>query len=239
VRVAALYDTHGNLPALEAVLTEVAREGVDAIVSGGDVVWGAQPAECLERLVAVGARFVRGNADRDVLTGDDEIDRFCNARLSDEQKELVAAWPTTIELDLDLGHVVFCHATPRSDEEIVTPRTPEEVVAETLADVVADLVVCGHTHVQFDRRVPGVPRLVNAGSVGMPYEGDPAARWALIGAKVELHRTAYDVGEAIAAARSSGLPQVERIVGNALEGRLGPDDAASWFEAQRVAAHGS
>ncbi|MBA3376527.1 MAG: metallophosphoesterase family protein [Actinobacteria bacterium] len=236
MRVAVLNDIHGNLPALEAVLAEVEHEGVDAIVSGGDVVWGPLPAECLELLVARGAHFVRGNADRDVLTGQDEVDRFCAPLLNEGQMAHVGAWPLTVELDVDdVGRVLFCHATPRSDEEIVTKVTPDSVIAELLSDVTADLVVCGHTHVQFDRAVTGAPRLVNAGSVGMPYEGDPDARWALLGPDIELRRTPYDVEAAIAELVATGMPGVERIVVRALRGEVAPDDAVRFFESQRGA----
>jgi len=236
VRVAVLNDIHGNLPALEAVLAEVEHEGIDVIVSGGDVVWGPLPAECLELLVARGAHFVRGNADRDVLTGKDEVDRFCAPLLNDEQTARVGAWPLTVELSVnDVGRVLFCHATPRSDDEIVTKATPDRVVAELLGDVTADLVVCGHTHVQFDRAVTGAPRLVNAGSVGMPYEGDSDARWALLGPDIELRRTPYDVEAAIAELVATGMPGVERIVVRALRGEVAPDDAVRFFENQRGA----
>ena len=240
MRVAALYDIHGNLPALEAVLTEVDREGVDAIVCGGDVLWGPMPAECLDVLLERDALFIRGNADRDVVAGDDEIDRYCSARLGEAQKALVADWPLTVELELlGSGRVLFCHATPRSDDEIVTRNTPDEAVAEVLAGVEADLVVCGHTHVQFDRHPSGSPRLVNAGSVGMPYEGDPDARWVLFGPQLEFRRTTYDVEDAISAILATGMPQAERIVVNALQGGVGAEDAVSFFETQRVAPDGA
>lgn len=236
MRVAVLNDIHGNLPALEAVLAEVDREGVDAIVCGGDVVWGPLPVECLELLVARGALFVRGNADRDVLEGEDEVDRFCAPLLSDDQRARVGAWPLTVELEVrEVGRVLFCHATPRSDDEIVTKATPDPAVAEVLRGVSADLVVCGHTHVQFDRAVSGAPRLVNAGSVGMPYEGDPDARWALLGPGVELRRTPYDVEAAIAEIVATGMPGVERIVVRALRGEVSPDEAVRFFESQRGA----
>ena len=160
-RVAALYDVHGNLPALEAVLAEAA--GVDLIVVGGDVVGGAFPAETIERLRAEGdrVRWLRGNAEREL-----------------------------VELP-GLGHVLFCHATPHNDLDMVTPLTPDERLRRILEGVRADVVVAGHTHVQENRRV-GAVRWVNAGSVGMPYEDGPGASWALLGPDVELRRTEYD-----------------------------------------------
>jgi putative phosphoesterase len=234
VRVAALYDVHGNLPALESVLAEVERERVDAIVCGGDVVWGPLPAECLERFRGVGAQFVRGNADRDVVSGDDEIDRYAASLLTDEQRAFVAAWPLSLELEIDgLGGVLFCHATPRADDDIVTRDTPDEAVAEAIAGVDVDLVVVGHTHVQFDRQVAGAPRLVNAGSVGMPYEGDADARWLLLGPDVAFRRTTYDVDSAIRTILTTEMPRAERLVDNALRGKIGPEEAVRTFESRR------
>ncbi len=121
----------------------------------------------------------------------------------------------------------------------MTRDTPDDAVAEALAGVEADLVVCGHTHVQFDRRPLGSPRLVNAGSVGMPYEGDPDARWALLGKELEFRRTTYDVKDAISAILRTGMPQAERIVVNALQGGVDPDEAVSFFESQRADLHGT
>ena len=232
--LALLYDIHGNLPALQAVLDEVEREDVDTIVSGGDVVWGPMPLECLERLRTMDAQFVRGNADRDVVGGDDPIDRFAAGRLTDEQSIFLASWPLSLEFDVDgVGRVLFCHATPRSDEEIVTRLTPDDEVAEILAGMETRCVVVGHTHVQFDRHVPGSPRLVNAGSVGMPYEGDPDARWALLGPDVELRKTPYDIEAAIAKIEATAMPQAERMVENALRGRISAEEATSFWEDQR------
>jgi len=182
MRVAALYDIHGNLAALEAVLGELAHDPPDAIVVGGDVLWGPYQAECVELLRRLGALLLAGNCERDVLYGDSDGDRWCRARLDADLLTSVACWPATVELDVaGLGHVLFCHATPRSDDEIITRLTPDVAVAEALAGAGADVVVCGHVHVQVDRAVPGAPRLVNAGSVGMPLEGKQGAFWARLG----------------------------------------------------------
>jgi putative phosphoesterase len=198
LRVAALYDIHGNLPALEAVLAEV---DADVVVVGGDTVAGPAPAETLERLRSLDAdvRFIRGNADREVYEerqglAPPEVMDFVRARLSPEQIDFLRSLPLT----LSMGRVLFCHATPRSDEEILTRISPDERWREALAGVDAEVVVCGHTHVQFDRQV-GEIRLVNAGSVGMPYADEPGAYWALLdGTDVELRHTrcqAPDVSE--------------------------------------------
>jgi putative phosphoesterase len=218
LRIAALYDIHGNLPALEAVLAEVEREGVERLVCGGDLLSQPFPGECLERLRALGdaVSFVRGNAD----VGDEPA--FADT---------VATWPLTVELDVDgLGRVLFCHGSPRSDEEILTRISPDERVIEALAGVEADVVVCGHTHVQFDRVVAG-RRLVNAGSVGLPYEGRPGAFWALLGPGVELRRTAYDVEPMIAGLEALGDPAALDRVGW-LRDPPDPDEVSAYFESQ-------
>jgi predicted phosphodiesterase len=117
------------------------------------------------------------------------------ARLSAAAVSFLRALPLAETVEVDgLGSVLFCHATPRNDEEIFTRDSPEDAWAEALAGVDAGVVVCGHTHVQFDRRIGDI-RLVNAGSVGMPYEDAPGAYWALLGPDVELRRTEYRPGD--------------------------------------------
>jgi predicted phosphodiesterase len=180
MRVAALYDVHGNLPALEAVLADVASAGVVEIVVGGDVLWGPLQVECVATLRSAGARFLAGNCERDVLQPTGEVDHWCSRRLSGETRSFVETWPQTIEEVIQgLNRVVFCHATPRDVDEILTTLTPDDDVRGSLVDVEADVVVCGHTHVQFDRTVDDT-RVVNAGSVGFPHEAEPAARARLL-----------------------------------------------------------
>jgi putative phosphoesterase len=195
VRVAALYDIHGNLPALDAVLGEV---DADVIVVGGDFALGPWPAETVERLRSLDGdvRFIRGNADRELVQEEPglapaELMEPVRAQLSAEQLEFLRSLPLTVTIERTL----FCHATPRNDEEIFTRDSPDERWAAALAGVDADIVVCGHTHVQFDRRIGDV-RLVNAGSIGMPYEREPGAYWAVLdGDDVELRRTEYTPGD--------------------------------------------
>jgi putative phosphoesterase len=191
LRVAALYDVHGNLPALETVLAEVPDDA--EIVVGGDVAAGPFPHETLERLRGLGprVRWVRGNADRELTPGEEGhappgVLEWVRSRLSAEEIEFLWALSTTVRLD----GVLYCHATPRDDTPIFTEITPEGRVAPHFADVDADLVVCGHTHMQFDREIAGI-RVINAGSVGMAYEDEPGAYWALLGPDVEFRRTAY------------------------------------------------
>jgi predicted phosphodiesterase len=225
--VAALYDVHGNLPALESVLADPRCAAADAIVSGGDVCAGPFPVEAFDLLERHATHFVRGNADR-------ELRGWPSERLSPVQLETLRAWPTTVTLDVDgLGEVVFCHGSPRSDDEILTRITPVEVLDDACGG--AALVVGGHTHVQYDRTTPR-SRIVNAGSVGMPYEGRTAAYWLLLGPEVELVSTEYDVEAAVAAIRDTDYPEPDR--GNFLESLLEPhsaEEATSVFEAQRGA----
>jgi predicted phosphodiesterase len=220
VRVAALYDVHGNLPALAAVLEEVDALGVDAIVCGGDVASGPMPAESLDAFRARGARFVRGNADRVLeLRGANDGETWVRARywvadrLGEERLAFLAGLPLDLTLDVDgLGPVRFYHGAPGSDEITITRLTPDERLRGLLAGLDERVVVCGHTHVQFDRVVDGT-RVVNAGSVGAPYEAEPAVYWALIGPDVELRRTDYDIEATVDAIRATGYPRAEDIVG--------------------------
>jgi predicted phosphodiesterase len=237
VQVAALYDVHGNLPALEAVLAELEREGgADEIVVGGDVLWGPMQSECLELLQEVGATFVSGNCERAVLNPDSDADRWCNERLVERERVFVASWPLVVERDINgLGPVVFCHATPRDDEAILTRITPDTAVAAALAGIDASVVVCGHTHVQFDRQVPDGPRLVNAGSVGLPYEGVQGAFWALLGPGIDLRSTAYDVELSLAQLREKGFPGFDEIFARSHQGKVAAGDATAEFESRRGA----
>jgi predicted phosphodiesterase len=209
VRVAALYDVHGNLPALEAALAAARERGADTIVFGGDLAWGPLPAETVAAIRAVGgARHVRGNADREVAGAlvDDEVTRHAVAALDNEARAWLGALPAAQMVAVDgLGPVRFVHGSPRSDEETITAATPSERVAEMLAGVAEPVVVCGHTHAQFDR-VVGATRVVNAGSVGLPF-GAPGAHWVLLGPDVDLVVTPYDTAAAGAAFRAAGAPQ--------------------------------
>ena len=213
-RVAALYDVHGNLPALEAVLAEL---DADVIVVGGDVAAGPWPAETLLRLRGLGerVRWIRGNADRELAVPSppkeggppQEVMEWTRAKLSGDDLQFLGALPLTEMLDLDgVGRVLFCHATPRSDEELLTRISDEELWRAALADVDADVVVCGHTHVQFDRTVDGL-RVVNAGSVGMPYEAEAGAYWLELGPDVVHRRTGYDIAATAAAIAATGWPE--------------------------------
>ena len=226
-RVAAIYDIHGNLPALEAVLDELRGAGVELVVVGGDVLPGPMPRETLDRLfdLDLPMQFIRGNGDRIVLeehagkapAGLPEAIRATvrwNAeQLSPADVRRISAWPETLRVDVQgVGQVLFCHATPRNDTEIFTRNTAEDRLLPIFEPTGASVVVCGHTHMQFDRMI-GRARVVNAGSVGMPY-GDPAAYWLLLGPGVELRRTSYDLERAAERVRATTYPQAGEFANN-------------------------
>lgn len=201
---------------------------MDGVVVGGDVIAGPMPEETLAllRALAVPTYFVRGNAESEVLahlvgadagsSGAAVVARWVAARLSPESARFVAGWPATVRLTLGgLGGVLFCHATPGSDTEVFTRLTAEARLQRLFGGVDAAVVVCGHTHMAFDRSVAGV-RIVNAGSVGMPY-GQPGAHWLLLDGSpaagpagtLEFRRSSYDLAEAAGRIRHSAYPQAE------------------------------
>jgi predicted phosphodiesterase len=217
VRVAALYDVHGARAALEAVLAEVEREGVDAIVFGGDLFLGPQPAETAALVRTVDASFVRGNCDR-------EPDDWTRSKLDHETLAWSQGWPLTVELD----GVLYCHAAPKDDmRPILTDASPPERFDQALDGVDDRLVVAGHTHMQFRRG-----RWVNAGSVGWPQEDDVAAFWALVSVDAEFRRTAFDVELAASEILASGWPDAESFVAENIRTPPSRAEATAWFESQ-------
>jgi len=202
--VAALYDIHGNLAALEAVLADVPDDAT--IVIGGDVcAGGEQPAETLARLRSLGDRvaWLRGNADRELYPGEEglappEVIEEARSRLSEDEIEFLHELPETQLVD----GVLYCHASPRNDVDIFTERTPGERIAFLFEGLDVPTVVCGHTHTQYERTVAGV-RIVNAGSVGMPYEEEPGAYWLL---DLARRRTPYD-GAGLKASREEAVAE--------------------------------
>lgn len=209
-KVAVLSDVHGVLPVLEAVLAEPEVAGADLVVVTGDHASGPQPVAVLDRLTALGQRvlLVRGNADRELvaLTRGEHVDipddvvPWAAAQLTSDHIALLAGLPHPVTVDVEgFGSVVFCHGTPRDDEEVVLVDTRLERWEEAFADLPHEVstVVCGHTHMPFVRLV-NRRLVVNPGSVGMPY-GRPGGHWALLrSGSVSLHRTAVDVEEMIA-----------------------------------------
>lgn len=202
-RVAAVADVHGNLPALQAVMGEIEAAAPDLVVFCGDVALGFLEAETIDylRSLKLPKRFVTGNCDRDMAA----------AGLPDpERARFLATFEPAVEVDVDgLGPVLFCHGSPRSEDEILTEASPPDAYAEALEGVAARIVIGGHTHMQFARPV-GDRLFVNAGSVGRPY-GEPGAFWALLGPSVVLRHTLYDLDRA--ADRLSGTAWAEHAAG--------------------------
>jgi predicted phosphodiesterase len=223
---------------LEAVLAELGD--VDAVLIGGDAVSGPQPAETLELLRSLDrpTHWVRGNGERalgpdgaDAVIGEaEEALRFTASQLSEEDRRELSQLPGTLVLELDgLGETLFCHASPRNDLDIVTPGTPESRF-ETLLDGVSQrVVVAGHTHMQDDRAVQGV-RWINPGSVGMPYEGEVAAFWAILGPGVEFRRSPFDVERSAEALLSSGWPEAAAFVEENVRAAVPREDVVTLFE---------
>lgn len=224
MRVAAIYDIHGNLPALEAVLQEIRQAEVDLVVVGGDVLPGPMPQETLSCLrdLDLPVQLIRGNGDREVLaqmagteTGDipesfREVMRWVAQQIHPEHQRWIASWPETLRVEIrGLGEVLFCHATPRSDTEIFTRLTPEDRLLSIFEGLNVPAVICGHSHMQFDRTIAGV-RVVNAGSVGMPF-GEPGAYWLLLGPSIELRHTPYDLPQAAERIRNTQYPQAQEF----------------------------
>jgi predicted phosphodiesterase len=248
MRIATLCDIHGNLPALEAVLAEVELLDVDAIVVGGDVVPGPFMAETVDRLRTLGdrARFVMGNGDREVVeafdaglrpedAGEGEGARrftaWCAGRIDRSHRDFLAAFEPVVSLPVDdVGPVLFCHGSPRSDMEIITQVTPPERLRPMLEGVAEATVVCGHTHHQFALGADG-RTVLNAGAVGMPYQGAAAAFWLLLGPDVQMRRTDYDIDGALEALRATGAPDIDEIM--LQESLIDParaEDVARFFE---------
>ena len=224
MRAAALYDIHGNLPALESVLEELQHVTVDRIIVGGDVLSGPMQVECIERLQAlsVPVHYLMGNSDREVIAarhGNEnkklppfakEMLRWSARQLAPDHEHWIASWPKTVTLQIPpLGTVHFCHATPRDDNEIFVAWTDEVLLLPIFDVAKADVVVCGHTHMQFDRMV-GETRVVNAGSIGMPF-GPPGADWLLLGPGIELRHTDYNRDGAGRRIADTGFPNASEF----------------------------
>jgi len=179
------------------------------------------PRETLDALLNLDlpVQFISGNGDREVLSRMRGIEtgavpepfreaiRWSGEQIADHEA-LLDSWPLTLRVQVPgVGDVLFCHATPRNDTEIFTRRTSEDRLLPIFDDVNAALVVCGHTHMQFDRTI-GSTRVVNAGSVGMPF-CEPGAYWLLLDPDVRLRRTSYDLERAAQRIRASAYPQAE------------------------------
>jgi predicted phosphodiesterase len=225
MRIAAIYDIHANLSALEAVLQEIRQVKVDCVIVGGDVLPGPLPCETIQCLLDldIPAQFIHGNGDREVLAQMSGVEtdwyrtapelwrepvRWTAQQLDAQHQRLLGGWPPTRHVEIPgLGDVLFCHATPRNDTETFTRLTPDDRLLPIFEGLGASVVVCGHTHMQFDRMV-GTTRVVNAGSVGMPF-GEPGADWLLLNPEVQLRHIRFDLARAADRIRSTTYPQAE------------------------------
>jgi len=222
MKVAALYDIHGMPWALEAVLAEVEAERFDAIVLGGDYLYGPYPCETVARVRSLAAHVLRGNCE-------DLAEEWERAELAPGD----LAWLQSLPLSATVDGVVYCHATPASNTPITTAITPEEDVRRTFAGI-AGTVVIGHSHHQFDRSF-GDLRLVNAGSVGMAYEGDVAAFWLVVeDGEPRFRRTPFDVARAVDAVRRSAWPHAREFADENLVEVVERDAAIAQLESRRT-----
>ena len=241
MRVAALFDIHANLPALDAVLNEVRAAEVDHIVLGGDVLPGPMPRETLARLqtLDVPVAAIHGNGELGMLAqlaAADPSDvtywgttsgavlpekyrewvRWNARQLRADEASLLAAWPKTCRMHVpEIGDVLFCHGTPTSETDAFTRLTPEDVLLPVFDGLGVPLIVCGHTHMQFDRTI-GSTRVVNAGSVGYPF-GRTGADWLLLGPDVQLRHTAYDLSAAADRIRATPFPGAQEFADTILQ----------------------
>jgi diadenosine tetraphosphatase ApaH/serine/threonine PP2A family protein phosphatase len=214
---ALLYDIHGNLPALEAVVADARSAGAGEFALGGDyALFGAFPLESVARLRELDAIWIRGNTDRWLedpsdTPGGDLIERslaHCREALAGVAQELASLPPTAL-----VDGALICHASPRSDMRSFMPAA-SETDAELLAEDDPDVIVFGHTHLQF-RRPSGRHTLVNPGSVGLPFDGDRRAAYALWhgGGDFELRRVEYDSDAYAAEVRE----RMGGVLGNAVD----------------------
>jgi predicted phosphodiesterase len=208
-----LYDIHGNLPALAAVVAEAEREGVDAWLLGGDYAahcpW---PLETLELLRSLpGSTWIRGNNER--WLREPPLDRPEVMEVVEASESGIGAeegWQYSLQAGVELDGVLYVHGSPFSDVDSFAPQ-PEEGEERMLLDVRDRIVVFGHSHQQFRRQGPNGTDLLNPGSVGMPLDGDARGAWAvrLDDGAFEFRRTEYDVERAAAAWRSLASPWSE------------------------------
>jgi len=222
MKVAALYDVHAMPWALEAVLAQVDDEQPDAVVFGGDYLYGPYPRETLAMIRALDAHVVRGNAD-------DTAEEWERGQLRPDE----LGWLQSLPLAVMVDEVLYCHAAPHDNTPITTAITPDEAVSATF-DGIEGTVVIGHTHHQFDRRV-GDLRVVNAGSVGMAYESDVAAYWAILDdGEPSFRRTRFDVERAVAEMRRSSWPHAQAFVEENLLVAADRDEAIEALESRRT-----
>ncbi|QOV12039.1 metallophosphoesterase family protein [Viridibacillus arvi] len=218
MRVAAIYDIHGNYKALEAVLNEIEKEKVDKVIVGGDLAWGPQPKKVIDKLFAGKEDFIfiMGNSDREIFEqykNPQRIDnmvgglnQWCIEQLTTEQLE----WLGSFKFSHLEENVLFVHGSPRSDTEAIRFDTPESEVYEMIKNENASVIVCGHTHIQFRRNISS-KEVINAGSVGLQSRVKGAC-WLLINSDEYILRvTEYDFANAAKDILLDGAPYKEEF----------------------------
>lgn len=220
MRIAIISDSHGNLSALDAVLEDLALNGpFDEVLMGGDVAYGGPfPRECIERIVDLGYRTVRGNTDQmivDAASGtEDPHGRWVIEQLEQRHIAFLESLPVQVEVDVEEGRTLgLVHATPWSIYDSVTPDLDDEAFERMLTEAGTDALAYGHIHLQHQRNL-AQGMVVAVGSLGLPFDGDQRAMYTIIEASsrswnVEFHRVNYDLQRAIREARESGSPNGE------------------------------
>jgi putative phosphoesterase len=226
MKAALIGDVHANLPALEAVLAHANQAGVQQLWHVGDFVgYGPFPEEVVQRLRRADVLSIVGNYDLKVLKFKKKQDKWRRSKrpekwlafkwayenLSEQSRAYLRSLPKEIRFEVKPKRILLTHASPASNEEHLTPDTPQERFQELAHMANADVIVCGHSHRPFARQVDGV-WFINTGSVGRPDDGDPRAAYAILHIGPELfqvchYRLEYDVARAVAAIRRQGLPE--------------------------------
>jgi predicted phosphodiesterase len=235
-KIAILSDIHGNLPALEAVLTEIVAEGIERVVCLGDVATlGPQPREVLARLRALGCPVVMGNTDAILLAPQDDeeapsdhwrnedFDRWCAAQLTPDDLAYLRTFQPTISLPLSEDMMLLCyHGSPRSYDERISAETADSALHEMLAATPARIYAGGHTHQQLLRRYRDA-LVLNPGAVGFAKDAIPPAtlvrnpawaEYAVIASDrvrldVSLRRAPFDLDALFAAFDATGIPRAQ------------------------------
>lgn len=215
MRVACLSDIHANAPALEACLDHARDRGAERFLVAGDLVGkGPFPGDVLDRLAQLDAVTVRGNVDRRVLTVDPDLEagmpRWTAAQLSDDQRAYLEALPAEATLELAGHGVLLVHGSPLGDTDFVFPSITEQALAKKLGDETPRILVCGHSHLPFHEELDGV-NVVNAGTVGLPYDGDPRPSYVMLdvepgSVEAAVHRFRYDIEAVVERIEAEGTP---------------------------------